>query len=372
MVLSGNRFLDSAKIQRIVQTLADQLDMNQNLIFLNRTEIVNADDDEIIGKWKGQVYAADIIADDQEAVIYESGVFQFVTTSIPNLKVGTRVGQAMINRLMRLQRNLGQQNDLKFFTDWQNTMAENLVEGIRQRVNSLICAMQMDAFNYNRLGIQLSGVTWGMPSDLKVTVATDWSDTTNSTPITDMQVVSVDTAPDTYGEQYDRVTMSSRAFKYITQNAEFQNRIKGELRYNFGAGQINTRDTGAMKQLLANILGLEIEIYDATYWTRDNNGSKVRQRVLPYNKVIFSNTGDDNNRNAMDFANGIVTESIVGSFLSEEGFAGESFGPISYYTGDEDLNPPDIRAWAVSRGFPRKMRETCTAVLTVGSGANWA
>lgn len=372
MLLRGNRFLDSAKIQSLVQTLADQLDMNQNLWFLNKTEIVDADDEDIVGKWKGQVYAADIIADDQKAVVYESGSFEFVTNSIPNLKVGQRVNQSMLNRLMRMSRNLGQSNDVKFFTDWENTLAENLVEGVRQRVNALICAMHMDSFTYDRLGVKLSGVGWGMPSDLKVTVGTDWSDTTNATPITDIQVVAVDTAPDTYGEQFDYVVMSSRAFKYVTQNAEFQNRIKGELRYNFGTGQINVRDTGAMKQLLSNILGMDIIIYDATYWTRANNGAKTRERVLPYNKVIFGSNADNNNRNAMDFANGIVTESVVGSFTNEEGFSGEAFGPISYYTSEENLNPPSITAWSVLRGFPRKHRETCTAVLTVGSGNNWA
>lgn len=372
MVLHGFQFLNSVKISMIVQTLADELDSNQNMLFLNRTAVVNADDDEIIGQWKGAIYAADIIADDQEATTYESGELKFVTSSIPNIKIGASLGQKMINRLDRLQRNLGQANDLSFFTDWENTLAANLVEGTRQRINYLICAMQCDGLGYNRLGVNLSDVSWGMPADLKVTVATDWSDLVNSTPITDLQTVMVDTAPDVYGEQYNRITMSSRAFKYVTQGAEFQNRVKGELRYAFGTGQLNLKDTSAMRQLLSNILNAEIEVYDSTFWERSNNGTKTRSRVLPYNKVILSNTQDDNNRGAMDFANGVVTESIVGSALGMEGFSGESFGPISYWTGNPDLNPPEIKAWCITRGFPRRLRETCTSVLTVGSGSNWS
>jgi hypothetical protein len=173
------------------------------------------------------------------------------------------------------------------------------------------------------------------------------------------------------GERYDRVTMSTRAFTYVTQSAEFQNRIKGVLRYAFGTQQINTGDTGQMRQLLSDILNATIELVDTTFWERSNNGAKTRARVLPYNKVILSSTGDDNNRSTMDFANGIVTESVVGTMLGEEGFNGEAFGPIAYYTGNTSLNPPNITVWGVQRGFPRKHRETATAVLTVGSGNNW-
>lgn len=372
MTFNSFRFLDNVKINAIVQTLADQLESSDKLLFLNRTEIVNAEDDEIVGKWKGSVYAADIIADDEEAPTYEAGTFQFTTNVIPKLKIGKLVTESVIKRIDRLSRNLGTQYDLSFFNDWELQLGESLVRGLRQRVNDLICAMQRDVFNYDRFGMKMSGVTWGMPSDLKVTVATDWSDSVNSTPITDLQTIAVDTAPDAYGEQFNRVTMSSRAFKYITLSAEFQNRVKGQLRYNFGAGQIDVKDTGGMRQLLADIINMQVEVYDETFWVKSNNGTKTRQRVLPYNQVIFSNTGDDNSREASYFANGVVTESIVGSLYGYDGFEGEAFGPISYYEPGGNLNPPIVQAFGVLRGFPVKMRETSTAVLTVGSGNNWA
>ena len=371
-VLKNWRFLDSAKITTIVQALADQLERDKQLTFLSRTPVVAADDDEITGKWKGTIFAADVIADDQEAVVYESGSFQFTANTIPNLKLGKSVGQSMLNRVMRMQKNLSNTFDSSFFTDWENTVAEDLVQGIRERINFLVCCMQMDATTYNRMGINMTGTGWGMPSDLKVTAAADWSDNANSTPITDLQTIMNRTAPDTYGERYNRVTMSIRAFTYLTQSAEFQNRIKGVLRYAFGTQQINTGDTGQMQQLLADILNATIEIVDTTFWERSNNGAKTAARVLPYNKVILSSTNDDGNRAVMDFANGVVTESVVGTMLGEEGFNGESFGPIAYYTGNTSLNPPNITVWGVQRGFPRKHRETATAVLTVGSGNNWA
>lgn len=368
MLISGWRFLNNARINSIVRVLADELEFKQPLIFLGRTAVVDADDDEIVGRFTGKIFAADIIADDQEAVTYESGAFTFVTNSIPNLKIGQRFSQTMLNRLARMKRNLGQAGDLKFFTDWENTLANNLVTGIRQRVNALICAMQIDSATYNRLGVNIQGATWGMPADLKVTSAVAWDDHTNATPLTDLQVLAQETAPDTYGEEYNRATMSSRAFRHLTQSVEFQNRVSGELRFNFGNGQLNIRDAGAMRNLLANIVGLEIEIYDGSYFEKNSTGNVARSRVLPSNKVLLSNTADDNNRAAMDFANGIVTESVVAGLIGDDGgIGGESFGPVSYYSGNQDLNPPDLVAWAVSRGFPRKHRVESTSVLTVGT-----
>lgn len=364
-LIRGWRFLDSARINKIVRTLADELEAigARNLVALNRTPVVAADDDEIIGKFKGKFNAADVIADDQAAVVYNSPVeFEFVTNVIPNLKHGSRIGQHMINRLARLKRNLGSQNDLRFFTDWENSVAEFLVLGIRQRMNALICAMWLDSSSYDRYGIKLTG-GWGTPSGLKV-AGSDWS-IAGGTPITDLQVLMQETAPDTYGEDYNRITMSSKAFRAMTATTEFQNRVAGELRYSFSAGQLNVRDTGMMRQLAANILGAEIEIYDGVFYEVGNNGTRSQVRYIPNSKIVLSNSQDDNDSSVMDFANGIVTESITSELTGVGGIGGEAFGPIAYFTSDEDLNPPDIRAWAVSRGFPRKHRETATATIDV-------
>jgi hypothetical protein len=377
-LIRGWRFLDSVRINRVVRTLADELEAAgmRNLVALQRTPIVDADDDEIIGKFRGQFVAADVIADDQAAAVYDTvGRFEFISTNVPNIKMGSRIGQKMLDRLSRLRRNVSGANDVRFFTDWENTIAESLILGVRQRMNALICAMWLDDGDYNKYGIVLQNVSWGTPANLKVVLtgnhvwSADGGATTSAhadnTPITDLQVMLHETAPDTYGETYNRITMSSKAFRVMSGSAEFQARISGELRYNFGAGQLNVRDAGAMRQLAANILGVEVEIYDGIFYQAGNAGSRVQVRYIPENVVILSNSADDNDPNAMDFANGIVTESVVSDLVGNGGIGGESFGPVAYYTGNTDLNPPDIRAWAVARGFPRKHRETATATLTV-------
>lgn len=379
-LIRGWRFLDSARINRIVRTLADELEAvgMRNLLGLRRTPIVNADDNEIVGKFKGQFVAADVISDDQEAAVYDTvGQFEFVATEIPNIKMGSRVSQHMINRLARLRQNISGGNDVRFFTDWENTLAESLVTGVRQRMNALIMAMWMDASSYDRYGIKLTNASWGTPAALKVTATNQWTvaGAGAATPIDDFLTLATQTAPDTFGEEYNRVTMSSQAFRYLIGTAQFKSYMAGLAGMEFKspgtyATSVTTSgiqpvpDFAMRRQAFANMIGMEVELYDGHFYERSNNGKRTSVRYLPFNKIIFSNTQDDNDSTAMDFANGIVTESIVSPLIGHGGIGGESFGPIAYFTGNENLNPPDIVAWGVARGFPRKHRETATAVYT--------
>jgi hypothetical protein len=385
-LIRGWRFLDSARINRIVRTLADELEAigARNLIALQRTPVVNADDNEIVGKFKGQFVAADVISDDQEAAVYDTvGQFEFVATEIPNLKLGSRVSQHMINRLARLRQNISGANDVRYFTDWENTLAESLVTGVRQRMNALICAMWLDASSYDRYGIKLTNASWGTPAPLKANAAVAWTvaNYATATPITDILALANTVAPDTYGETYNRITMSSKAFRYILKTAEYQSLMGGELRFDFrtagidGTGgtsvhqgsTMNMNDFGMHRQMVANLLGMELELYDGVFYERGNNGARTQVRYIPENKIVLSNSNDDNDASAMDFANGVVTESVVSPIIGSGGIGGEAFGPIAYFTGNENLNPPDIVAWGVARGFPRKHRETATAVITATS-----
>jgi hypothetical protein len=203
-----------------------------------------------------------------------------------------------------------------------------------------------------------------MPSAFKITPSTLWSNTAG-TPITDLLSFMGATAPEVYGEVFDRITMSRLAFRYMVATTEFGAKLAGQLRYSGSASNLNTLSQSDMVRFASDILGAEIELYDGVYYTRNANGSKAQNRYIPQNKVLLTNRADDNNSQVRDFANGIVTESIVASLVGNSQFGGEQVGPLSYYTGNEDLNPPDVTAWAVARGFPRKHRETSSAVFTV-------
>lgn len=368
MLIKGNKYLDFTRINLVVRTMADELEKGQSLKFLDRTPVREADDTDIVTRFRGTVYAADIIADDQAAAVYSAGSFELVANKIPNLKIGRNLSQDMINRLNRMKDNFVMFGDEQFFSNWERNIAEEVVLGIRQRMNSLIVAMHLDAATYDRYGIKLSGASWGTPADLKATAGTDWS-STSATPITDLQVMIHDVGPNKYGKIYDRITMTRKCFQYVTLTTEFRNRLSGQLRYPFGSSDLNTRDVGSMQQYLADILGCTVEIYDAIINEQNNVGNIVNSKVLPHNKVILSTAGNDNNPNSMDFANGVVTESVVGALIGEQGFQ-PSFGPLAWYEGT--TNPPTVTCWGVARGFPRKHDVTATAVVTAGGGANWA
>src|SRR5438045_1531637 len=107
--LSKTDFISNVRINRLVQTLANKLELNAPLTFLNRTPLVNVlDDTEILGSFSGPIFAADLITDDAEAVVVEGGRFELTgrVSTIPNIKIGARVGQAMINRLSQLARGI--------------------------------------------------------------------------------------------------------------------------------------------------------------------------------------------------------------------------------------------------------------------------
>ena len=362
-MLQGKRFLDSARFNRIIATLASKLDLMRPLRFLNRTPLVPAYDDELIGYFTGKVFAADIIADDQEAVTYETGQIEVVATAIPNLKLGSHIPQAQVNRMAAMEARgatVQEENAQEMF---ENRRAENLVVGVRQRMNAMICAMWLDDFQYDRLGVKIVG-SFGQPADLKVTLQTPLTSTSANLVAA---ILGLNTySSNTYGQTYNRVTMSLQAFQYWVATTAFAQLVAGLMPNAVATTGINISNLPLMQTFASQLLNMEIELEDATYNERETNGNIRRKRVMPANKIILSNTGADNDPNVMDFGNGIPTETQVAALVGNapEGLGGEVFGPIGYYTGRDDLNPPDITAWAVARGFPRKHIREATAVIT--------
>jgi hypothetical protein len=129
---------------------------------------------------------------------------------------------------------------------------------------------------------------------------------------------------------------------------------------------LNPYDVANIRALFSAVTGMTLEIEDTTFKVRNANGTKTVQRVMPANKVLLSNTADDNNPAAFDFANGIPTETIVAQFIAgAPDIGGRQYGPVSYYDGNPSLNPPNLKAWAVAKGWARRNDKLATAILTV-------
>ena len=366
------QLLQAARLTRIMQSLQDARQLPQQLRFLARTPIVPAVDAEIMARFTGYVTIADLVADDQRAVTYQNSKVSYDTTNIPNIKHGQALTQAMLNQLQSLMGGSALPNDMGVFTNYENRVIDGLLAGVRQRMEALIIAMQLDSLSYDRLGIKITNASWGMPSDLKVTPSVSWDTAGSATPVNDLWSVRR-TARVRYGQEYNRISMSTQAFMYMIATTEYQNKARTFLAPNVSFTNLNAADLTFQQNLAESVLGMKIELYDARAWSQGPDGSLVSTPLLPITKVILSNSDDDGDPTAFDFANGITTESIVAGLAPSEmvgSIGGPTAGPISYATVPNDLNPPQITYWGVARGFPRKHRVQSTAVLTVGSFAD--
>jgi hypothetical protein len=260
-------------------------------------------------------------------------------------------------------------DDRAMFLDWEARTIDGLLLGVRQRMEALIVAMHVGGLSYDRLGIKMANVSWGRPADLTITPAITWDTAATATPVSDI-LTAVRTAQIRYGMMYDRVTMSTQAFLYMIATTEFQDKAKALLAVGLTFANVATENLAAMQTLAERTLGMTIELYDARYWYQTGPGAVVSAPFLPITKVILSSTQDDNDPTAADFANGVVTESIVGSLATTSmvgNLGGARRGPISYATVPPDLNPPNVTYWGVARGFPRLHRKQMSACLTVGT-----
>jgi hypothetical protein len=365
--MQGTEILSVKRVNSVMMTLRDTRELPQDLIWTNRTPFVDAEDADIMARFTGNVIAADIIGDGQKAVVRSVGKFTLETLDIPNFKHGENFSQSKLQLLNRIAEGFASGQDMGLFTDFKNRSIDSLLLGIRQRQEAVIVACAIDAFDYSRLGIQISNASWGMPSDLKVTMSPLITDTSGSRFVNTVLALNA-TAREKYGEVYDRLTMSTADFRLWIATDDFKNNSQLHYQQTFPSNTFPSSNIETMKILAEKILMMEIEFYDARYWEQANDGSISSSPFLPLGKVILSRKADDNSEERIAFKNGIVTESIV-SQLSDGGagmigkFEGPEFGPVAYTTAEH--NPPAMTNWAVARGWPGKKRLSSTAVITV-------
>lgn len=369
-----NQVLSTQRIQRIVEDLQDVRGISLPA-FAGRVADQSADESEILAKITSRILAADVIADNGRARVRPSDPIRMTETKVPNLKHGMNFNQEKLNLLHRLVSGEGRVADLKSVDSFLSNSLGTLLDGIAVRRAALVCAMAADDSSYNGFGIQWSNMTWGMPSDLKTTLASNrrWIGGNESTalPITDINTI-LDTARDKYGIVYNRITMPRALLLFIVTTDEFKAMAAVWQTVSVPAGyQYGNLPSPKLVELVGKILDIEIELEDTVYYTENMDGTQVTNRYFNAADVVFSNTQFDGRTAVWDFANAIVTESIVGGMGSNQmvigGFSGPQEGPVGYAIGSPDLNPPDITVWAVQRGFPRKHMETATARLRTTS-----
>lgn len=361
--------LGAARLTGILQGLYDPRLLPQRALWVgNRIPIVPATDEEIFARYIGVPVIADIIADDSAAAVYTIGKFSFETTRIPNLKFGIPVNQSTLNQMDRLVNGYAPPDDMGIFTQWRQTMIQNVISGVTMRMEVLTVGMLLDNLNYDRLGVKLNGVTFGMPSDLKVTTAITWDTAASATPVNDILGVKL-VASVRYGVNLNRVTMSTQTFRYMIATTEFQNKARQYLAPNVSYTNLALANLNDQKVIAQNVLGMTIELDDRRVWQQDGNGANISMPILPIPSVLLTTTEADGNSQAWDFANAVVSESMLGAGgLVIGSIPQRSRGPISYATlADSALNPPGLVTWGVGRGMPRRKFQPVSAALTVGT-----
>lgn len=362
--------LAQKRIQRMLRALMDVRQIPANLKYLNRTSIQFATDQEIMARITERSIIADIVADDQAATVDNDHSITLEATKIPNIKRGSSITQEMLNLLNRIKAGVVMSGDENIFENYLQGRLESVLKGVRMQMNLMCAGRLLDSYSWTGRGIQTGVVVFGTPSDLKVTVNVSWATAATATPIADIQAIRI-TAREKYGKEYNRVTLSTTDYRNMVATTEFRNLASGLRYFNFNADQFPTQNDAMMKAVASQLLdGMEIEIDDSQYGRKAPDGSHSYTRFLPVNKVVLTNSSDDSDPAIADFANGIVTETVVGSMNINGApsiFSGPQEGPVGFATlPNMDLNPPNANVWGVVRGFPRKHDQTESAILTVG------
>jgi hypothetical protein len=363
------------RVNSIMQGLVDQRARPANLLYLSRTPITPATNGEIMSREIRRIHIADVIAHDARATVYTRGKATFETYAIPKIKHGVQLTESEILQFVEMRED-GSIPGGSQWADVENRAIDDLLTGIYQRMEQLIVAMHCDGMpsDYDRLGIKIPLGTWGMYSDLKVTPVIPWSSPL-ATPITDLwtirRIMQV-----RYGTDFNRATMSTAVLLAMLQTNQFKDLAKTFIPAQLTFANLNTADVGTMTTLLERVIGnITIETYDQRYWSQTlDGGDYVSTPYLPLNKVILANSANDNRREVQDWANGIVIESMLAGQtpVSRTGrFGAPQRGPFAYATLPPELDPPMITYFGVSSGFPRKKQLGATAVLTVGTLAQF-
>lgn len=362
--------LRAMNINRRIRAIDDNRNKPAELMWTSRIpQNDNVLDSEIMMRYQGRHQIADLIAEDSRATVYGVGKFQLETNLLPKIKMGIKLNESELKALIEL--GDGRPTAMVGMDEGSlvNRILESLLIGMDWRGEALRYAMLLNGFSYDRLGIKVSNLAWGLPADLMVTPSTPWTTSASCTPVADILGIK-EVAMTRYGLNLDRITMSTQALRLLLAATEFQNKAKLFISSPYDiATNFTMNDYGTLKPLAERVLGMKIELNDARYWSTDSTGARASARFHPIEKVILTDTRNDGNMNVWDYANGYVVESMllnIGTSVIGDLPAAQR-GPLTYATVSPTLDPPDLTLWGVRRSFPRKIELASNAWLSVGT-----
>lgn len=351
---------------------------------------------EIQARGNSRIQIAPIIGRGQSAPIKTpNDVLRLEQSTIPKIKHGVLLDETTLRDLEAVSDAFGgvpsMDNELvQNFVNYESSKLKELALGCTARREHMTIGMLLDTYTYaNEHGMQFS-MTWGAPSDSKLTVGTAWGDgtigmshaATGAKVIDDIQTFLTNLSV-TYGKDYDRASMSRQTALYMIGTDQF--RAMAPIFWS-QAGlaptvtQLPFNNFSAMVPILEKILGLSIEIddrqvqqeqIDMSLWNAPPNAPAAGQyiRYQPANVVIFTNSQDDGSAMAWDVANLPVAESYPGrvpGMIGGQPTAGGSRGPFQYASAlSLSGDPVGTVLFSVEESLPRKVDLLCAASMTV-------
>lgn len=376
---TGWNVLSQKKLQAILETLTNEQKLNNQLLFLPRTPVTPAlTDDDLVADFEGEVFAADLVTDDQQAVVYDYGKFTAFSQEIANIKMGVLFSQKQLNELDNLRNRPGGDPLGRFASQWITRRQQALLSGVRSRLENLIVSCYRDNTVYDRYGVKVKA-SWGTPSQLKLVVDVPWNEYDDATPVEDVQQYLNEIAPDNDALFTDSpvLTLSRRALNHAMRCKEFLLKARGIVmvaglqgNYAFPDGALPNVNDPRMLLLAEAVFGCKFEFYEAKITEKMKDGSVVKTRNLPHNEILVSSPSVWGNREVIDLGNGITTESLVAEIIGSQvigGLPSRSAGPTVYAAPTTiDLNSPGVIMYIVQRAFPRKFNKKATGLLDIG------
>ncbi|MGV3617918.1 MAG: hypothetical protein ACO1SV_21545 [Fimbriimonas sp.] len=327
---------------------------------------VDATPEEIIARDSNIAIAANLIVNDAPSPTRDLEPISMTGHKVANLKDGIPMKQSDMEMIQRLQA-MNLPSDRASLSGIMATRWDLLRRGNLNLRGFLCAATMLDELNWDRLGIKLSGLNFGLNPGLKVTPQVLWTDTANADPVRDI----IDTVEDfatTYDLVVDRATISTYGLNLIKNTDKFKDQMKAAMGVGFALATNGNAQAALQKNVylgvLGSLTGIAWEIDDNQITFRNPAGGTTTTRYVPQNKLILSASSADGDSSWYNFGNCVVDESTSRGVKGTDP-AGSRRGPYPYIgspNGDE--NPPGFTQWLVSKGMARRMIRNTNGVLT--------
>lgn len=254
--------------------------------FLKKVKIVNTTEDKIPENSGAQLFIADNLITDKP-----HGTFEIVSTNFPNIKSGVRLKDQDYERMV--------------------LTANNLAISCTHRLNALLSLYVCGGGELGHHYVKM---------DTPVEVHSVVDDIKNGIGAIKAKLEYMEAL---HGAKYDRLTLNGVLLTLLT----------GEIK------------VVQAKKMLKEATGLKIDVDNGYYNVKPTDGNMVQHNYVPNNKLIFSNSKNDNS-DLFYFANLPISDEVVT----------DEYGVTGYVKDDT--------AWAVVRGVPVLADKTAFSTIT--------